>query len=291
MLRVLLAIALVTGAALADDSPKRVAPDVALEHLTKKVDAVAPAIAVVAGVGGKVGLDAVISADGKVVSTTFLRGPVLLQRACMDAVSQWQYKPFLEDGKAVSVITTVECMFSSPVRTKSEEDALQKYYPVDATCEQLLRAREYPEAEKKCSEAMALADQLPKERILERGASNAYLANTLLIEGKLDEAIPLYQKSLEIYRGIAHSEQDADFATAHVNLARAYFLAKQFDKADPLYARAIEIFEAAIAALPTMKDNYTVRMKRAIVDYATLKEAEGDTAAAKNLNQKAAAIP
>jgi len=76
----------------------------------------------------------------------------------------------------------------------------------------------------------------------------------------------------------------------HLSLERAYFLAKQLDKADPLYARAIQIFEAAIAALPDMKDNYTARMKRAILEYAKLKEARGDADGAKALEQKAAAL-
>jgi hypothetical protein len=44
-------------------------------------------------------------------------------------------------------------------------------------------------------------------------------------------------------------------------------------------------------ALPDMKDNYTTRMKRAILEYAKLKETEGDADAAKALEQKAAALP
>jgi tetratricopeptide (TPR) repeat protein len=120
--------------------------------------------------------------------------------------------------------------------------------------------------------------------------SLALLGNMLFGEGQINDAIPLYQKSLEAYRGVRHSEPDADFATDHVNLARADFLSQQFDKADPLYTRAIQIYEAAIAELPDMKDNYSGRMKRAILEYAKLKEAEGDADAAKALAQKAAGV-
>lgn len=291
MLKTLLSIVLVTGIALAADAPKRVEPDVANQHLVKKVEAVTPPIAALAGVGGTVTLDVVISPDGTVSSTTLLSGPPLLQTACVEAVKKWEYKPFLENGQALAVVTKVECSTPVPTHTSAEATALKDYYPADQACMELYRARKYSEAEKKCSDSLALAEKLPQDRMIERSTSYAYLANTLLSEGKVGDAIPLYQKALEAYRGVEHSDEDADFATDYVNLSRAYFLNRQFDKADPLYARAIQIYEAAIAALPAMKDNYTARMKRAILEYAKLKETEGDTDAAKALQQKAAVLP
>jgi TonB family protein len=290
MLRALLAIALVTSAAAAD-APKRVEPDVGQQHLVKKVDPTVPPVALIAGVGGTVTLDVVISTDGTVSSTIVLSGPPLLQTACIEAVKKWEYKPFLENGQAIAVVTKVECNTQAPTHTPAEEKALKDYYPADDACRELYRARHYSEAGKKCSEAVALAEKLPSDRMIERSTSYAYLGHTLLSEGNLDAAVPLYQKALEAYRGVEHSDRDADFATDHVNLARAYFLGRQFDKADPLYARAIQIYEAAIAALPDMKDNYSARMKRAVLEYAKLKETEGDTDAAKALEEKAAALP
>jgi TonB family protein len=290
MLRVLIVIALVTGAAAAD-TPKRVERGVAQQHLVKKVDPVVPPIALLAGTGGTVAVDVVISADGSVTSTTLLSGPSVLQTACIEAVRKWKYKPFVENGQAVAVVTKVDCTFRAPSYSSSEESALHDYYPVDNACTNLYSAKNYSDAETKCRAAVLLAEQLPADRMIERSTSYAFLAHTFLSEGKLDDAIPLYQKSLDAYRGVEHSERDADFATDHVNLARAYFLARQFDKADPLYARAIQIYEAAIVALPDMKENYAARMKRAILEYAKLKEVEGDSDAAKSLAEKAAAIP
>jgi tetratricopeptide (TPR) repeat protein len=291
MLRLLLAIALIMSGALAEDMPTRVEPDVAQQQLVKKVEAVTPPIASLAGVGGTVALDVVISADGKVSSTTVLSGPPLLLTACIEAVKQWEYKPFVENGRAITVVTKVECDMRAANYTSSEEKALKDYYPADEACVELYRARNYPDAETKCSETVALAELLPRDRMIERSRSYAYLANTLLSDGKLGDAIPFYQKALEAYRGVEHSERNADFATAHANLAHAYFLNRQFDEADPLYGRAIQIYEGAIAVLPNMKDIYTARMKKAILEYAKLKETEGDAEAAETLEQKAAALP
>lgn len=289
MLRMLLAIAMVTAAADAD-TPKRVEPDVAEQHLIKKVEPSMPPIAMMAKVSGTTVFDVTISPAGVVTDTRYVSGPALLTTPCTEAVRKWLYKPFLANGQPISVVTRVDCKFQSPSYSSSEESALHDYYPVGDACMSFYRAKDYSDAETKCRAAVVLAEQLPADRMIERSTSYAILAHTYLSESKLDDAIPLYQKSLEAYRGVEHSDADADFATDHVNLARAYFLAKQFDKADPLYARAIQIFEAAIVALPDMKDNYTARMKRAILEYARLKEARGDADGAKALEQKAAAL-
>lgn len=285
----LLFFLLAIGAAA--DAPHRIDPDLAKQNIVTRVDPAVPAIAAMTGVGGTVKLDITISVDGKVTSATPLSGPPLLQGACMEAVKKWQYKPFAEDGHPIAVVTTVDCTFRTTSYASSEQSALHDYYPVDDACMSLYRAKNYSDAETKCRAAVALAEQLPADRMIERSTSYALLAHAFLSEGKLEDAIPLYQKSLDAYRDVEHSDRDADFATDHVNLARAYFLARQFDKADPLYARAIQIYEAAIVALPDMKENYTARMKRAILEYAKLKEAEGDSDAAKALAQKAAALP
>lgn len=39
-----------------------------------------------------------------------------------------------------------------------------------------------------------------------------------MAERKPDEAIPLYEKALEIRKGVEHSERDADFASENATL-------------------------------------------------------------------------
>jgi tetratricopeptide (TPR) repeat protein len=124
------------------------------------------------------------------------------------------------------------------------------------------------DAEKKCSEAVALSDELPANRLIERSSSRTFLAHALVAERRPDEAIP----------------------SEHANLARAYFSAGEFDKADVLYQQSVTIFEAAIIALPSMKDNYTSRLRRALLEYARLKNARGEADRAKALEQRAARL-
>lgn len=183
MLRLLIVFALVTSAAA--DTPKRVEPGVAQQHLVKKVDPVVPPIAQLTGTGGTVAVDVMISADGTVASTTFLSGPPLLQTACIEAVRKWKYKPFVENGQAIAVVTKVDCAFRAPSYTSSEQSALHDYYPVDDACMSLYRAKNYSDAETKCRAAVALAEQLPADRMIERSTSYALLAHTFLSERKL----------------------------------------------------------------------------------------------------------
>jgi hypothetical protein len=63
----------------------------------------------------------------------------------------------------------------------------------------------------------------------------------------------------------------------------------ELDKADLLY-QSVTIFEAAIVALPTMKDNYTARSRSTLSEYARLKNTRGESDNAKALEQKAAGL-
>jgi len=237
-----------------------------------------------------VALEITISPEGKVSSITVLGGHPMLTPAFVDAVKKWEYKPFIQDGHAIAVVTKVEWSVPSASRTNTEQKALKDYYPAFQTCYQMVHGGKNSDAEKKCSEAVALSDELPANRIIERSSSRTFLAHALIAEQRPDEAIPLYQKALEIRKGVEHSESDADFASEHANLARAYFIVGQLDEADVLYEQSVTIFEATIVALPSMKDNYTARLRNALLEYAKVKNARGEADSAKALEQKAAGL-
>ncbi len=286
----LIILLLMTGIALATDSPKRIEQKVAEQNLTNKVEPTVPPLAKTLEIGSTVVLDITISPEGKVSSVKVLSGHPMLAPAFIDAVKKWEYKPFIQDGQAIAVVTKVEWSVLSPSRTNTEQKALKDYYPAFRTCYQMVHDGKNSDTEEKCSEAVALSDELPANRMIERSSSRTFLAHALVAEHRPDEAIPLYQKALEIRKGVKHSESDADFASEHANLARAYFIVGQLDKADVLYQQSVTIFEAAIIALPSMKDDYTSRLKSTLLEYAKLKNARGEADSAKVLEQKAAGL-
>jgi tetratricopeptide (TPR) repeat protein len=245
-----------------------------------------------------VALDATISPEGKVTALKAISGHPFLVASVLDAVRHWEYKPFMQDGRAVTAIARIEWSFPSAVQTKSQEAATRDYYPAFQGCYSLVRAQKSADAEEKCVEAVKIADQLPPQRVLERSSSRTFLAHSLLDQGKVEASIPIYQRALDLRATLEDQDRDADFAWDNANLARAYFMAHQPDAADPLYARAITIFEAAPTAeaalpapagLPDMKVHYSDGL-RTLLEYAKLKDTRGEHDRARKLKQKADAI-
>ena len=64
-----------------------------------------------AGVQGTVVLGATVGPEGNVERLKPVKGPTALSQAAMDAVRWWRYDPYLVNGQAVAVETTVELDF------------------------------------------------------------------------------------------------------------------------------------------------------------------------------------
>ena len=80
--------------------------------LVKQVPPIYPPLARQARIQGTVVLQAIIDKDGSVKNLQLVSGHPMLVNAAMDAVMQWQYKPYVVDGAAVEVQTTVNVNFS-----------------------------------------------------------------------------------------------------------------------------------------------------------------------------------
>lgn len=81
-------------------------------NVLNRVNPVYPPDAKKAKIQGKVILDAVVGKDGTVENLKVVSGPKELQQSSLDAVRQWTYKPFLQNGNPVEVETTVSVIYS-----------------------------------------------------------------------------------------------------------------------------------------------------------------------------------
>ncbi len=89
---------------------------VAISHLEEsslvyKVTPAYPAIAKATHTSGTVSLAATISKMGTIENLRVVSGSPLLRQAAMDAVRQWRYRPYVLNGQAVEVDTTVQVVF------------------------------------------------------------------------------------------------------------------------------------------------------------------------------------
>jgi TonB family protein len=275
----------VTTGLRAQDEIPTIDKDEAAKHLIKKVEPVTPPIAKVAKIGGPVAADIVIALDGSVESVKITSGAPLLLQAATAAIKQWKFDPFIENGYPIRVRTSVEVVFPSQM-SQAEQASRQAFFPIEEKCRQLLNETNYPEAEKTCADAVGLSNKLPSDAVLERSEAQSLLGHALFLQDKIDEALPHYQEALKLDQNF-RQPNDADLATDYVNLGRAYFRLGDFEKGDQLYSKGVETFEAAIMNLPGMKDNYTPRLKNALLEYAQFNRAAGQTDAADALEAKA----
>jgi TonB family protein len=262
-----------------------VTADQAIKHIAKKVEPITPPIAKLTKTGGPVVADIVIAADGSVESVKITSGAPLLSQAARDAIKQWKFDPFIENGDAIRVRTSVEVVFPGQM-SQDEQASRQAFFPVGDKCRQLVNEHIYSEAEKTCSQAIDLSNQLPSDAVLERSEVQSLLGHALLRQGKTEEALPHYQEALSLDQTIL-KPNDADLASNYANLGRAYFRLGDFAKGDQFFSKAVGTFEAAILSLPQMKDNYARRLKNTLLEYAEFKRAAGQNDAADALESKA----
>lgn len=93
-----------------------VAEDLAAERLIHVVAPLYPPTAAQRGLQGPVVLDAEINRQGKVEKLTVVNGDPELAAAARQAVRQWRYKPFMQNGRPVGMRTTITVNFTIPAK-------------------------------------------------------------------------------------------------------------------------------------------------------------------------------
>jgi TonB family protein len=270
------------------DTPRSVSTAEAISHVIQRTNPKTPAIAAVAKVGGTVKVHIVVSTSGDVSSAAAVSGAPLLLQAATDAVKQWKFRPFLNGETPVPVATDIDVDFPGG-SSESESIVRENYFRAEAECRSLSKSAQYEDAEQKCREAAEISLKLPTEAVLERSSAISLLANSLFLQHRFAESLPYYSRALELDEGYLKSN-DADLATDYENVGRAYAASGSLSWADASYAVALSTFRAAIRNLPSMSDNYSRRLKRALSEYAQIKDAEGQAGAASALRQQAAEV-
>jgi protein TonB len=100
-------------AAMSSIEPVNLPEPVEREFLIQPVDAVYPA-ATAKGQRGTVILQVLVGRDGLVQDAKFLQGSLLFARPAIDAVKQYRFKPYLLNGRPVSVQSIITLNFKPP---------------------------------------------------------------------------------------------------------------------------------------------------------------------------------
>ena len=90
-----------------EDHPVRASGGLMAGRILRKGTPIYPKIARDEHISGATVLSAVIDPTGKVVKLTVISGPEVLREAMLANVRHWTYKPFVFNGHAVFVQTTI----------------------------------------------------------------------------------------------------------------------------------------------------------------------------------------
>jgi TonB family protein len=94
--------------------------------LVKRISPVYPKTALEKNIEGTVILNLTVDNNGKVKKLGVVRGDLLLRKAAIDAVTQWEYEPYVVRGRAKEVIFTVSVTFSLPWSKSKDRDTGKK---------------------------------------------------------------------------------------------------------------------------------------------------------------------
>jgi len=275
----------------ADKNAIPIQPEKAEQNLIKKVAPIYSPLAKQAHLQGKVKVRLVISKTGTVVSVNVLSGHPLLVQAAIDAVKQWQYKPFVVDGQPVAASTEVEVPFSlgiSDTAYQSEQKNNEDYFKREDECRNLLKAHQYSEAENPCTSSVELAEKLPQERQMERVTANDLAGQALLYERKFDEALSFFQSEVVIGE-TSLNPTDAELGYAYHHIALGYHATGDTQKAQLYYERAESTLRAAREHMDSdfFKNEYAKALQAVLRDYIVLLQQTGQTDAAVKAQQRA----
>jgi TonB family protein len=85
---------------------------VSIPAVRQTIDSTYPLLGQHSRVQGSVVLQAVIGADGNIENLRVVSGPAILASAAQQAVRQWRFKPFLQNGQPVETKTRITVNFS-----------------------------------------------------------------------------------------------------------------------------------------------------------------------------------
>ena len=195
--------------------------DDAQELATERGHAELPPLAKQVGLKGVVRVETCVSDAGLFILTKPAGGPPILIPSAIASVKNWKFRPFLEGGTPAPFRTVIEVSYlqgSSPAEVNREQEDNQRYFAAENSCRGDLKSRDLKQADLDCKNALQLVEKLPQERSMERQTASGLLGQTYFAERKFADALPFYEKELEISK--AHQKPDeAELAYAYHHVA------------------------------------------------------------------------
>jgi len=260
-------------------------------NLESRVDPVYPPLAKMAKLQGAVKMQVTVTIEGAVENVRVRSGHPLLVQSAIDAVRKWKFRPFLVDDKPVATDVMIEVPFVLEHFDKEEWDRYQQSFPLMNRGRTELRRKDYAAAHKTFQELLALSETLSPERYLTVWHALQGLGHANLGLGRVAEAGPFFERSVRLLE--EHMKPDeAEVATALLDLANFHQRAGEPNKSRPLLVRAASIWEArrATTDLAELKFHYGRSLVETYFRLALFHRSQEENQAAESFYQKALEI-
>jgi len=286
-------LVLVRGAS--SQEPRLVSNEEAIQHLTKRVQPKYPSLAEMAHIQGDVLLRVMIDETGRVSEAKGVSGHPMLLEAAIPAVKAWQFEPFTEDGKSMSVRALVKIAFDLGPGAELHGQYLQQ----EVECNRQLRNGAGSQAVTACKKALATAIKLPSRFVLVKmkAYENAGTAAYASKDGA--GALEDFQQQL-IFAQQALQPGNPLMIQVHSNLAHAYEAISRLPEADTEYKETEKAQEASVAekrnanqgsgATDGVKASYSHNMQIILQEHARLLRKMGKVTEAEALERKANSV-
>lgn len=265
----------------------RISAGVAENSLVKRVEPVWPQMEKL-NIQGKVVLAVRLSTEGKVESIKVISGHPMLVQAAIDAVKQWEYKPFLLNGRPAKVETTVVVPFSllTPEQRAKFEAAATQYHQEEERCGGLVAERTYSAAETACGALPELSEKLDPGLNEERVRAFRDVGVAYFADSKFQDALTAFQRELETAK-VKLPPTSVPTARAYADVAHGLQSTSHHEEAAVNYAQAVAILEPVLRG----RDSPDVGLLRTVLrDYALLLRQLARTTEAAAVEQKLKAL-
>jgi len=271
-----------------------IGPQEAAQHLQKKVEPVYSPTAKQLRLQGDVVLRIAISETGTVTLLGVKSGSPLLSTSAIEAIKQWQYSPFLLEGKPVAVQTLVTIPFSlgdSPERIKQLEEINNRYFETIDLCRKQEGDGQLDRAESTCKKAISLSEQLDPAHRLERLGAWRETGHVFFLQRKFVQALEHYRKELALGEEFL-TANNAELAAAQYHVGNGLWGTGRPDEAALQYAKAENGYKQAAAHIDSafLKNEYAKHLKRVLSDHAAMLRQMNRSSEADALDKQASAI-
>ena len=246
-LALLAAMTLVAG--VAAQELKQVSLEEATLHLAKQTEPEYPALAAQAHIQGDVIVRLTVDETGRVTDAKVVSGHPLLLGSALKTAREWEFNPFLENGKPVSVSAQVKVSFFLGPGAELRSDYLHQ----EGECINQIQSNRFVEADKVCKKALAVAVKLPKSFDPDKMRAYGNAGTVAYGLKKPAEALEDFKQEL----GFAEQTLqpgNAEMIEVRCNLAHAYVATGQLQAADAAYSEAEKAVDAAAQELEKRRD-------------------------------------